>query len=395
MSNNFYEFFCPVKIIAGKAALEHAPFELAARGASRPMVITDAGIKKAGLLEQVLVVFESSRVDAGTVFDQVAPDSSLSQVTEMAGIYRQNGCDSIIAIGGGSVIDASKGVNILVSEGGDDLLAYSGHGSLKHPLKPLFVVPTTAGTGSEVTAVAVIKDTENDRKVAFGSHFLLPDVAILDPRMTLSLPPYVTAMTGMDAMTHACEAAIGLAKNPISDAYAHGAIRKISENLAKVMENPGDVDGRMELAQAASMAGIAFSNSMVGAVHALGHSVGAICHLPHGVCMSIFLPYVLEYNLEKCRADIAQLLLPLEGADRYAQVAESERAEAAIQSIRDLRDKLYGYCELPRTLKETGKVRRDQFETIARATLNDGPIVINAREVDFDDAMMLLEKSWD
>ena len=395
MSNNFYEFFCPVKIIAGKAALEHAPFELAARDASRPMVITDAGIKKAGLLEQVLVVFESSRVDAGTVFDQVAPDSSLSQVTEMAGIYRQNGCDSIIAIGGGSVIDASKGVNILVSEGGDDLLAYSGHGSLKHPLKPLFVVPTTAGTGSEVTAVAVIKDTENDRKVAFGSHFLLPDVAILDPRMTLSLPPYVTAMTGMDAMTHACEAAIGLAKNPISDAYAHGAIRKISENLAKVMENPGDVDGRMELAQAASMAGIAFSNSMVGAVHALGHSVGAICHLPHGVCMSIFLPYVLEYNLEKCRADIAQLLLPLEGADRYAQVAESERAEAAIQSIRDLRDKLYGYCELPRTLKETGKVRRDQFETIARATLNDGPIVINAREVDFDDAMMLLEKSWD
>lgn len=395
MSNNFYEFFCPVKIIAGKAALEHAPFELAARGASRPMVITDAGIKKAGLLEQVLVVFESSRVDAGTVFDQVAPDSSLSQVTEMAGIYRQNGCDSIIAIGGGSVIDASKGVNILVSEEGDDLLAYSGHGSLKHPLKPLFVVPTTAGTGSEVTAVAVIKDTENDRKVAFGSHFLLPDVSILDPRMTLSLPPYVTAMTGMDAMTHACEAAIGLAKNPISDAYAHGAIRKISENLVKVMENPGDVDARMELAQAAAMAGIAFSNSMVGAVHALGHSVGAICHLPHGVCMSIFLPYVLEYNLEKCRADIGELLLPLEGGDRYARVAESERAEAAIQSIRGLRDRLYGYCELPRTLKETGKVRREQFETIARATLNDGPIVINAREVDFDDAMMLLEKSWD
>jgi alcohol dehydrogenase len=394
MSNNFYEFFCPVKIIAGLAALEHAPYELSARGGRKALVITDSGIKAAGLLEQLLTVFKNSQVEIATVYDRVPPDSSLLVVKEIANVYRQHHCDSIIAIGGGSVIDTSKGVNILVSEGGDDLMAYSGHGCLKRPLKPLFVVPTTAGTGSEVTSVAVISDTENERKIGFGSHFLLPDVAILDPRMTQSLPPHITAMTAMDALTHACEAAIGLAKNPISDAYAHGAIQKISQNLKIVMDTPSDLHGRMELAQAAAMAGIAFSNSMVGVIHALGHSVGAICHLPHGMCMSIFLPYVLEYNLETSRQDIADLLLPLAGAERFAKEPAQQRAETSISIVREMRDQLYQYCQLPRTLKESGKVQKDQFEAIARMTLNEGPIIFNAKDVDFDDAMNLLEAAW-
>ena len=394
MSNSFYEFFCPVKIIAGLAALEHAPYELSIRGGSRALVITDSGIKAAGLLEHVLTVFEKSQVEIATVYDQVPPDSCLSVIKEITDIYRRHQCDSIIAIGGVSVIDTSKGVNILVSEGGDDLLAYSGHGHLKRPLKPLFVVPMTAGTGSEVTSIAVISDTEKGRKVAFGSHVLFPDVAILDPRMTQTLPPHITAMTAMDALTHACEAAIGLAKNPISDAYAHGAIKKISQNLMAVMENPRNLDGRMELAQAAAMAGIAFSNSLVGVVHSLGHSVGAICHLPHGMCMSIFLPHALEYNLEVSSSEIAELLLPLAGAERYANVPEHRRAENAIRVIRDMQDELFQHCRLPRNLQETGKVQQEQFETIARATLNDGSVIFNAKDVDFDDAMTLLEKAW-
>lgn len=394
MTNNFYEFSCPVKIIAGLAALEHVPFELSIRGSGRALLVTDSGIKSAGLLEHIFTAFEESQVEFAAVFDQVPTDSSLPVIKEIADIYRQHQCDSIIAVGGGSVIDTSKAVNILVSEGGDDLLAYSGHGCLKRPLKPLFVVPTTAGTGSEVTSVAVIHDMDNERKIGFSSHFLFPDVAVLDPRMTLSLPPAITAMTAMDAMTHACEAAIGMAKNPISDAYAHGAIEKISQNLMAVMENPGDLDARMELAQAATMAGIAFSNSMVGVVHSLGHSVGAICHLPHGMCMSIFLPYALEYNLETCRQEIAELLLPLTGAERFARTAAELRAETSISVIREMRDKLHQYCQLPRTLQESGKVRKDQFETIARAALNDGSLIFNAKDVDFDDAMTLLEKAW-
>lgn len=395
MSNDFYEFSCPVKIIAGLAALEHVPFELSIRGSEKALLVTDSGIKSAGLLEHIFTAFEGSQVQFAAVFDRVPTDSSLPVVKEIADIYRQHQCDSIVAVGGGSVIDTSKAVNILVSEGGDDLLAYAGHGCLKQSLKPLFVVPTTAGTGSEVTSVAVIHDVENERKIAFGSHFLFPDVAVLDPRMTLSLPPGITAMTAMDAMTHACEAAIGMAKNPISDAYAHGAIEKVSQNLMTVMEDPGDLDARMELAQAATMAGIAFSNSLVGVVHALGHSVGAICHLPHGMCMSIFLPTVLEYNLDTCRQEIAELLLPLVGAESFAQVPAAQQAENSIAAIRNVRDQLFQHCQLPRTLQESGKVTKDQFEAIARTALNDGSMIFNAKEADFDDLMMLLEKAWD
>jgi alcohol dehydrogenase len=146
----------------------------------------------------------------------------------------------------------------------------------------------------------------------------MPNAAVLDPRMTLTLPAHITAMTAMDAMTHAIEAYTCLAANPISDAYATAAVKKVSQNLLKVLDNPKDADARLELAQASTMAGIAFSNAMVGLVHSLGHATGAVVHLPHGLCMSLFLPYVLEYNMDKNGDRIADLLLPLAGADVYA-----------------------------------------------------------------------------
>ncbi len=292
------------------------------------------------------------------------------------------------------MIDTAKAANILVSEGGDDLYAYSGAHNLKRPLKPLFVVPTTAGTGSETTMAAVISDTDKGVKVPFTSYFLLPNVAVLDPRMTLTLPPHITAMTAMDAMTHAVEAFTCLAANPVSDAYATAAIRKISENLLKVMDDPGDADGRLELAQASTMAGIAFSNSMVGLVHALGHSLGAVCHLPHGLCMSLFLPYVLEYNQDVNGERIGELLLPLAGADVYAATPRSERAKKAIATLRRLRDELYNRCKLPRTLQETGKVQEAQLAQIADLALNDGCIIFNPKEADRDEALSVLRRAW-
>ncbi len=329
-----------------------------------------------------------------SIYDDVPPDSSKAVVRDIAGIYRSEKCDSIIAVGGGSAIDTAKAVNILVSEGGDDIAKYSGAGVLKHPLKPFFVVPTTAGTGSEVTAVAVIADTEKHVKLPFTSSFLLPNAAIIDPRMTLTLPPHITAATAMDALTHATEAFTCMAKNPLSDAYATAAIKKITGNLLKVMDNPKDADGRLELAQASTMAGIAFSNSMVGLVHALGHATGAICHLPHGLCMSLYLPYVLEYNLETIREPLGELLLYLDGADVYAATPASRRAEAAISAIRRMRDALYKRCELPRTLKETGKVLESQLDDIARAALDDGAIMFNPKEVSLDDAKAVLTRAW-
>jgi alcohol dehydrogenase len=394
MAKSYYEFFCPVKVVAGHKALEHIPFELSTLQSTRPMIITDKGVVAVGLLKHVEAAFEGAEAVVAAVFDDVPPDSSMQTVRRAAAAYRENNCDAIIAVGGGSVIDTCKAVNILVSEGSDDLYAFSGAHNLKRPLKPLFVVPTTAGTGSETTMVAVISDTEKGVKVPFTSYFLLPNAAILDPRMTLTLPPHITAMTAMDAMTHAVESFTCLAANPISDAYATGAIRKISENLLKVMDNPSDADGRLELAQASTMAGIAFSNAMVGLVHSLGHSLGAVCHLPHGLCMNLFLPYVLEYNMDVNGDRIGELLLPLAGADVYATTPRDQRAARAIATLREMRDELHARCKLPRTLQETGKVQQEQLAQVAELTVNDGSIIFNPKETDRQEALAILKRAW-
>lgn len=394
MAKPYYEFFCPVKVIAGNAALEHIPFELATLGAKRPMIITDKGVRGNKLLAPIEAAFESTDAVIGCIFDDVPPDSSLDTVRRAAALYRENQCDAIIAVGGGSVIDTSKATNILVSEGGDDLLQYSGAHNLPKPLKPFFVIPTTSGTGSEVTMVAVVSDTAKNVKMAFASYYLMPHAAILDPRMTLTLPPHLTAMTAMDALTHAIEAYTCMAANPISDAYATAAIKKISTNLFNVLDNLNDSQGRLELAQASTMAGIAFSNSMVGLVHSLGHALGAVAHLPHGLCMNLFLPYVLEYNKEVNGDKIADLLLPLTGADIYAQTPAHLRADKAITTIQAMRDRLFSLTKLPRTLQETGKVTEAQLDEVAEKALNDGSIIYNPKETSFEDLRSILQKAW-
>ena len=394
MAKPYYEFFCPVKVIAGHAALEHIPFELASLGSKRPMIITDKGVRSNNLLAPIEAAFESTDAVIGFIFDDVPPDSSLETVRKAAQLYRDNNCDAIIAIGGGSVIDTSKATNILVSEGGDDLLKYSGAHNLPKPLNPFFVIPTTSGTGSEVTMVAVVSDTEKNVKMAFASNYLMPHAAILGPRMTQSLPPHLTAMTAMDAMTHAVEAYTCMAANPISDAYATAAIKKVSNSLFSVLDNTTDAHGRLELAQASTMAGIAFSNSMVGLVHSLGHALGAVAHLPHGLCMNLFLPYVLEYNKEVNGDKIAELLLPLAGPDIYAQTPAHLRADKAISTILTMRDRLYSLTKLPRTLSETGKVTEAQLDEVAEKALNDGSIIYNPKEASLEDLKSILKKAW-
>lgn len=394
MSKPYYEFFCPVKIIAGHAALENIPFELNALGSKKPMIITDKGIKNNGLLSPIEDIFLAAEQQIGYIFDDVPADSSLETVQTAAKAYRDHECDAILAIGGGSVIDTAKATNILVSEGGNDLLKYSGAHNLPKPLKPFFVIPTTSGTGSEATMVAVVSDQKNNVKLAFASNYLMPNAAILDSRMTLTLPNHITAMTGMDALTHAIEAYTCMAANPLSDAYATAAIKKISENLFVVLANPKNEQARLELSQASTMAGIAFSNSMVGLVHSLGHALGAVAHLPHGICMNLFLPYVLEYNFSVNANKVADLLLPLAGAEIYANTPEEHRAEHVINMILAMRDRLFEQVQLPRTLRETHKVSLEQLDEIAEKALDDGSIIYNPKEVTLTDLKNILQKAW-
>ncbi len=394
MTSRYYEFYCPVKILSGLKALEHLPAELAERGCGAPMVLTDKGVRQAGLIDHVALAFEEAGLSLDLVFDDIPPDSSTDVVAEIARQFRAHDCDSLIAVGGGSVMDTAKAADILVSEGGEDLRAYVGAGKLTRPLKPLVAIATTAGTGSEVTSVAVIKDTQAEQKIPFQSSHLLPAVAVIDPRMTLTVPPLITAATAMDALTHAVESFMCLAKNPISDAYATAAIRKVVTALPQVLEEPGDTNARLDLAEAATMAGIAFSNSMVGLVHAIGHSLGAVCHLHHGTCMSLLLPYVLEYNFDTIRDDLGKLLPALVGDEAAMATPPGERANASIVAIRKLRDEVYDATGLPRSLSESEKVDKAQFDKIADLAVDDGALMFNPVEADRSDVLRILEKAW-
>lgn len=394
----YYEFCCKVHMVAGPDALEQIPDLLTFLGGQNPMVITDRGVTGAGLVDILLQALDS-RITVTTIQDDVPPDSDVKTVQTLAAQYTKNGCDAIIALGGGSVLDTAKGVNILVSESSDNLLAFTGAGALQHRLNPLVAVPTTAGTGSETTMVAVIADPEHNRKLLFTSYFLLPDIAIIDPRMTLTLPPHITAATAMDALSHAIEACLCLARNPLSTAHAHEAIDLIRCHLLPVVKNPADRQGRQALATAATLAGMAFSNSMVGMVHTLGHSVGSVCHVAHGTCMAILLPYGMTYNYHKIQPLLADLLLPLAGEELFARTKPEERAQKTIDQVRQMNQDLHhatagahAVC-FKDIMDQNGQpqVPRHRLADIAHTALGDGSIFYNPEDLDYDDCLMVLE----
>ncbi|HPH97671.1 MAG TPA: iron-containing alcohol dehydrogenase [Anaerolineaceae bacterium] len=394
MLPDYYEFSFPVKIISGMKAVNQLPGEMMAANARRPLIITDQGVAKAGLAQLVLDAFAETDLTIGGLYDQVPPESSTLLVNELAQLYRDKKCDCLVAVGGGSVIDTGKGVNILVTHGGNDVRDYRGAEMLKGPLNPMFVIPTTSGTGSEATNSAVIADPEKGVKMLFVSEFLLPRAAILDARLTLTLPPKLTAATALDALAHAMEAYLSIQKNPMSDAYTWQAVKLIGEYLPRVVRQPDDKEGRLALANASTMAGTAFSNSMVGCVHSLGHAAGAVGHIPHGVAIGIFLPIGLAFNSQRRESMVAELLLPLAGPEVYSNTPAPKRAARTVKAVRDLMDELHTLTGLPRTLSEAG-VDREKAEAIAALAINDGSAMMNPVELTLDDARKLVEQAFE
>jgi alcohol dehydrogenase len=389
MSN--FRFHCPVKIVSGEHALDKLPGEFKQLGAKRPLIVTDAGVAKAGLLDLVQETFDASELGICGIYDRVPPDSPISAILEIVGLYQQNNCDSLLAIGGGSAIDTAKAAKIKLADPAIDLMNFKAVLRMVKPTCPLIVIPTTAGTGSEVTSAAVISDPEKGIKMSLITPAMPPNTAIIDPRMTATLPPRLTASTGMDALTHAVEACLGTQKNPISDAVAGQAIALIAENLVEAVAHGLNLKARLGMANAATLAGIAFSNSMVTMVHALGHSLGAVCHVPHGDAMAICLPDALEFNIDTVGDSLAELLLPMVGPGIYLQTPPAKRAARFIQAIRDLRAKLNELSGLPISLKDAG-VRDDQLQAVADLSPSDGAAYYNRKKFTAAEALSVLRK---
>jgi len=391
MTTPSFRFYNPVKIISGENSLDSLVYELKQLGAKRPLIITDQGVVAAGLIALVNEALAAAEIPDDAIYDRVPPDSSPDIVDQSAGVFREYGCDSIVSVGGGSVIDTGKTVNIVVSEGADSLAELKGV-KLRKPMRPFIVIPTTSGTGSEVTYAAMIMDAENKQKMLFASYLLFPNTAILDPRMTVSLPPLLTAATAMDAMTHAIEACICKPRNPFSNAHSVEAIKLIRKYLPTVLDNPDDREARFYLANAACMAGAAFSNSGVGLIHALGHALGGVCHVPHGVAMNIMLPYGLEFNLPAVAEIIGELLLPLAGPEQYVETPAGDRPQKTIATLREMQNEIYKSTKLPRTLTEAG-VDQEAFDEIARKAVNDPALTLNPLSVSYEDALGILNKA--
>jgi alcohol dehydrogenase len=393
MIPSYYEFQNSVKIISGKKALENIPFELKNLEVKRPMILTNDILVDLGQVKIVENAIKESNIVIGSIFTDIPPDSSVKVVNEVAKVYKETGCDCLIAIGGGSVIDTAKGANIVISKNTDDLMKYMGAEIITGKLKPFIAIPSTAGTGSEATLVAVIANQDKNIKMEFLSYNLLPDVAVLDPRMTVSLPARLTASTGVDSLVHAIEAYTCIQKNPLSDAYAFAAINLIRDNLQKVVDNGKDIDGRLAMANASLMAGAAFSNSMVGVVHAIGHACGGVCHVPHGDAMTILLPHCMEFNMDEMADGYAELLLPLAGDEIFANTPKNDRANKSVEVIRNKIDKLNKTSGLPTRLRDVG-VKKENLRSIANTAINDGAILANPKEAGFEDVMMILDKAF-
>jgi len=377
----------PTKLVFEENSVNEVGMEVEELNCSRAFVVTDKGVAEAGLAERVEKALGNKYV--GT-FDGCIQDSGIHIINEGAEKAKEKDADILVSVGGGSVIDTAKGMAILVKEGGK-IQDYAGLQMLTRPQTPHIVIPTTAGTGSEVTFAAVIKDWDKNQKMIFFDTYISASVGILDPTMTAGMPPQLTATTGMDALTHAVEAIHAMQAEPIADAMALHAIRLIMEYLPTCVANGDDLFARGQQLLASTMAGIAFGNAQVGLVHAMAHAVGGLFKVPHGLANSICLPHAMRYNMDEC-------------ADRYAMIAQTmgltksmgddmtdeEAAEMAVNAISDLTQKM----GIPQKLSEVG-VPEDGLKDAADLALSDGSIVYNPKPIfDSDEILGVFKKAW-
>ena len=293
-------------------------------GARKVLLATDAGVDKAGWSGEAAESLAKEGI-AVERFSEISPNPRDYEVSNGAERYQSLGCDAIIAVGGGSVMDCAKGIGIVVSNGGS-VLQYEGVDRVPVPMPPLICIPTTGGTAADVSQFAIINNTAEKVKIAIVSKALVPDLALIDPKTLVSMDPYLTACTGMDALCHAIEAYVSNAHSAITDIHALEAVRLIAESLKETVDHPDNLDARGRVMLASLQAGLAFSNASLGAVHAMAHSLGGYKDLPHGECNALLLPHVIRYNYEAAssRYDaIGSALGASPSGDRKKIVAEA------------------------------------------------------------------------
>ena len=370
---------------------EELGFEMEKLGGTKVVIYTDKGLVQAGVVEMVIEAIKTSSLELVGVYDNIVQDARLDLINDGAAFYRKCGADCMVAVGGGSVMDTAKAINVMIGGGLDDFAPLADQVALfegARPLPPHIAFPTTAGTGAEVTYCLVILNDVEKAKITCAHPYCMADIAMLDPELTVKLPPKITAFTAMDAMTHAIEAITTVNANPISDGLGLHAIRLITKYLPVVMKDPENIDARGYLLVASTMAGMSFANALTGGVHATAHSLGALYGIPHGLANSIMLPHVMAYNLEE-NPDRFVLIADAMGVD-VDQLTPEQAAQAAVQAVKDLQ-KTVG---LTQTLKDFGIPEgREALQPLIDLAMGDSQLPCNPRELEEDDVYNLYLKA--
>jgi choline dehydrogenase len=360
----------PTRLVHGPGAVASLADECRALGITKPMLVTDPGVAAAGLVDRVL-----PHLNGVVVFDEVRPNPDIELVDRAAGVYRENGCDGLVGLGGGSSLDTAKSIGVVARHGGSIADYEWGRDPIEERIPPLVAIPTTAGTGSEVTLWAVITDHARQLKFNVGGTPLIgAHVALIDPELMLGLPPAVTAATGMDALSHAIECFTCDYHQPFNDAVALHAIELVGRWLRRAVEDGTDLEARTHMAHAATLGGMAYGTESAGAAHAMSQSAGGVHDCPHGALTARVLGPVCAYNVPAA-------------PERYARIAQAlgietsgmdvvEAARAGVEEVYRLTDDV----DIP-TMEELG-FSEDEIPMLARIAFEDPQTQGNAREVD-------------
>ena len=372
----FYKFIMPNVVLVGEGATIKLGAEVQKLGKKRALIVTDRGITSLGLHSTTMSSLEQAGIEV-EIFDGVKADPDTEVVEMGLKFAKEKGTDIVVGLGGGSPLDVAKAIAFLLTNPGT-IRDYEGIDLIGNHRQPLVAIATTSGTGSEVTANAVITDPAINKKMIISSHALVPDIAVVDPRLTKGIPAKVTAATGIDVLVHAIEAFISKGSITISSALAHRSIKMVAENLPLAVGNGEDMDARHRMAIASLMAGMAFSNVGLGACHATAHQLGTTYKIPHGIANGIMLPAVMTFNSLVCRDRLREIAAAM--GERVEGLTDREAAARAIGAVKNLTAEV----GLPTSIREVGGKEED-FRQMALNALEDPTLLSNPRQASLED----------
>lgn len=342
-----HALYMPGKTIYGLGAVSAVPEAIRMLGGHKPLVVTDKGIVRVGILKRVTDKLDAAGISYA-IYDETQPNPRDTNISDGVEMFSRNACDSLITVGGGSSHDCGKGIGLVVKNGGR-IHDYEGIDKSTKAIPPYVAVNTTAGTASEMTRFTIVMDTSRQVKMAIVDWRVTPGIAINDPMLMASMPASLTAATGMDALTHAIEAFVSTAATPITDASAIGAFELIFKHLRRAVANGQDLEAREGMCHAEYLAGVAFNNASLGYVHAMAHQLGGFYDLPHGECNAVLLPHVCRFNLIACIDKFAQMAAHF--GENVGNLSRRDAADVALRAI----VRLYTDIGIPSNLTELGR----------------------------------------